>query len=235
MIIDPHSLAEDLDRLEEIEKATLRLVTQAVYDFRETAAEIFANETDLAQDIGEDITREALDVMGVSRVNQRLFGKIDYKRARYVFLPQYAIKQALFVDSKAEKNGGNVARIQTSQISMRVKQERAGLTIDEPGKLPIIISIGEDNFLTTTAFVKYRYHANRQNYLVQITVALIPNGMLQGRYNPTCQDSIWNAGPNSPQRDEDFRTRLAFSKLMERARWRVQHIPPAPEQYIWQE
>jgi hypothetical protein len=235
MIIDPHSLIDDLDRLEEIEKATLRLVTQAIYDFRSTAAEIFANESDLAQDIGEDITREALDVMGVSRVNQRLFGKIDYKRARYVFLPEYAIKQALFVDSKAEKNGAGVARIQTSQISMRVRQERAGQDIDEAGKLPQIISIGEERFLTTTAFVKYRYKANGQNELVHITVAMIPNGMLQSRYNPSCQDSIWNAGPNSPQRGEEFRTRLSFKKLIGKARWRVQHILPAPAEYNWQE
>jgi len=235
MVIDPHSLIDNLDRLEEIEKATLRLVAQAVFDFRATAAEIFSNESDLAQDIGEDITREALDVMGVSRVNQRLFGKIDYKRACYVFLPQYAIKQALFVDSKAEKNGVGVARIQTSQISMRIRQKRAGQNVDEQGKLPKIISINEDHFLTTTAFVKYKYNANGHNQLVHTTVALIPNGMLQERYNPTYQDTIWNAGPNSPQRGEDFRTRLSFEKLMRKARWRVQQIPPAPEEYIWQE
>lgn len=37
----------------------MRLVTQAVYDFRETAAYIFANERDKVADIGEDITRTA--------------------------------------------------------------------------------------------------------------------------------------------------------------------------------
>jgi len=54
-------LENDLDRLEEIERASMRLVTQAIYDFRKTAAEIFEKERDLVQDIGEDITREALD------------------------------------------------------------------------------------------------------------------------------------------------------------------------------
>ncbi len=34
MTLDPRSLIEDLDILEQIEKATLRMVTQAIYDFR---------------------------------------------------------------------------------------------------------------------------------------------------------------------------------------------------------
>src|SRR5206468_7444974 len=102
----------------EIENASLRLVVQAIHDFRQTAAEIFTSEIDKAQDKAEDITREALDVMGVSRIPTRLFGKIDYKRSRYVFHPEYALKQALLVDSKAEKVGV-VARIQVAQTSMR--------------------------------------------------------------------------------------------------------------------
>jgi len=85
MLIDPYSLKNDLDRLESIELATTRLVTQSLLDFRDEAKEIFRKEKDLAQDIAEDITREALDRMGMSKINVRLFGKIDYKRARYVF------------------------------------------------------------------------------------------------------------------------------------------------------
>ncbi len=106
MVIDPYSLQDNLDRLEEIEKASLRLVVQALYDYRQVAAEIFQREADLVADIGEDITREALDRLGMARIDQRLFGKIDYKRARYLFHPEYAVKQALFVDSKAEKSSG---------------------------------------------------------------------------------------------------------------------------------
>lgn len=96
MFVNPRTLQEDVDTLEEIEKASARLVTQAIVDFRETASELFANERDLPQDFGEDITRETLDEMGVSRIRQRLYGKIDYKRARYVFHPDYAVRQALF-------------------------------------------------------------------------------------------------------------------------------------------
>ncbi|MFZ5453115.1 MAG: hypothetical protein ACOZF2_14755 [Thermodesulfobacteriota bacterium] len=61
MFLDPESLSTDLERLEGIEKGSMRLVAQALYDFRDTALEIFHREPDLAQDIGEDITREALD------------------------------------------------------------------------------------------------------------------------------------------------------------------------------
>ncbi len=102
MLIDPHSLETNLGRIEEIEKASMRLVVQALLDFRRTAAEIFTSEIDKVEDKAEDITREALDAMGVSRVPTRLFGKIDYKRARYIFHPEHALKQALLVDTYKE-------------------------------------------------------------------------------------------------------------------------------------
>jgi hypothetical protein len=34
-----------------------------------------------------------------------VYGNVDYKRARYIILPEEIIRQALFVDSKAEKEG----------------------------------------------------------------------------------------------------------------------------------
>src|SRR5207248_7228974 len=125
---------------EEIEKASMRLVTQALFDFRETAARIFENERDLVADIGEDITREALDRIGVSKIDERLYGKIDYKRARYVFHPEYAIKQALFVDSKAEKiSGRDTATLQTAQTSLRIRHMRQFVATDEIGTLPTLL------------------------------------------------------------------------------------------------
>jgi len=84
MLLDPDSLRTNPACLESIEKGSIRLVTQALCDFREVAADIFRRERDLAQDIAEDITREALDRIGVSKIDTRLFGKMDYKRARYV-------------------------------------------------------------------------------------------------------------------------------------------------------
>ncbi len=236
MFIEPDNLENDLARLEEIEKASLRLVTQAVYDFRGTGALIFENEKDLAQDIGEDITREALDRMGVSRIDERLFGKIDYKRARYVFHPEYAVRQALFVDSKAEDIAGqDTATLQMAQTSLRIRQIRGGQIVDEEGKLPRVIKINAAKYLTTTIFVKYNYRslAGSEGRLSSIIVAALPNGILQESYNPSAADTIWLAGRNAPKRSEPFRVRLDFRRLKQKKNWRVQTIPMFPQHWTW--
>ena len=148
MFIEPNSLVQNLDRLEGIEKGSLRLVAQAISDFRKDATDIFRNEKDLAADIGEDITREALDRVGVSKIHERLFGKIDYKRARYVFNNEYAIRQALFVDSKAEKNDGrDTATLQTAQTSLRIRHPRGGQDVDEAGKLLKVFETAKGKYL----------------------------------------------------------------------------------------
>ncbi len=234
MLINPNTLRDDLERLEAIEKASLRLVVQAVYDFRETAEEIFKFESDLVADIGEDLTREALDKLGVSKIDQRLFGKIDYKKARYLFQPDFAIKQALFVDSKAEKvSGRGTATLQTSQLSLIVRQFRANEQIEVQGKLPCII---DNSFITTTIFVKYNYdEVEGKNILNDITIAALPNGFLQDIYNPTAHDTIFIAGRNAPSRGEEFRVRLSFNRLKEKAKWRVQNIKLHPNEFHWDE
>lgn len=237
MLIDPNELADDLGRLEEIEKASLRLVVQAVYEYREAAAEIFRMEGDLVADIGEDVTREALDRLGMSKIDQRLFGKVDYKRARYLFHPEYTIKQALFVDSKAEKvSGKGSATLQTSQLSLTVRQVRAGQEISEPGKLPSVLLLKGEPYITTTLFVKYNYDDDDTGHqLKHITVAALPNGMLQEKYNPAADDTIWLAGRNAPTLGEEFRVRLSFARLKYKASWRVQRIPVSPLPFQWDE
>jgi hypothetical protein len=232
---DPEALAGNLDLLEGIEKGSLRLVAQAIYDFRDTAIEIFRREKDLAADIGEDITREALDRMGVSRIDVRLFGKIDYKRARYVFNRDYAVRQALFVDSKAEEvTGQATATLQTAQVSMRMRHVRTGLEVDEAGKLPTVIGEEGKRLLTTTIFVKYSYEVlAAENRLRRVTVAGLPNGMLQDRYNPTAHDTIWRTGRNAPTLGEPFRVRLVFDLLKAKRSWRVQRIPMPPDPFVW--
>ncbi len=237
MLLDPHELLYDLNRLEEIEKSSLRLVVQAIFEYREVAAEIFKEEGDLVADIGENVTREALDRLGMSRIDQRLFGKVDYKRARYLFHPEYAVKQALFVDSKAEKVAGQTtATLQTSQFSMLVRQIRAGQQIEVSGKLPSILILRGEPYITTTLFVKYNYdEENGAHALKTVTIAAVPNGFLQERYNPTPNDTIWMAGRDSPQRGEEFRVRLSFARLKQKARWRVQQISMPPASFSWAE
>lgn len=235
MLIKPQELNQNLDRLEEIEKVSLRLVTQAIYDYRTTAQEIFCEESDLVADIGEDITREALERLGMPKIDQRLFGKVDYKRACYLFHPDYALKQALFIDSKAEKvSGQGTATLQTSQLTMMVKQVRFGKDIEVPGKLPTILSLKGESYLTTILFVKYSYQEQDDgNVLKSITVAAVPNGMLQDRYNPNTQDTFWIAGRNAPTLGEEFRVRLSFHRLKKKANWRVQKIPMPPDEFFW--
>ncbi|MBM3150609.1 MAG: type II restriction endonuclease [Chloroflexi bacterium] len=236
MLINPQELSHNPDRLEEIEKVSLRLVTQAIYDYRVAAQEIFQEESDLVADIGEDITREAIDSLGMSKIEQRLFGKVDYKRACYLFHPDYAVKQALFVDSKAEKvSGQGTATLQTSQFSMIVKQVRFGKEVEVQGKIPTIIRLKGVSYLTTTLFVKYNYEEkNGINILHIITVAAVPNGMLQEQYNPNAQDTIWIAGRNAPTLGEEFRVRLSFHRLKEKAKWRVQRISLLPDEFHWE-
>lgn len=219
--------ADNLTLLEDIEKTTLRLVFQALADYRAQILEIFQMEEDAPMDIAEDMTREALDGMGAARMPARLFGKVDYKRAQYVFLPDHSIKQALFVDSKAERTEGrNTATLQMSQMSMRVRQYRRGAPTDIAGTLPLQVERGGETFLTTTIFVKYNYReTSEERFLEDIIVACLPNGRLQEQYNPNAEDTIWLAGRNAPSLGEDFRVRLSFARLAEKARWRVQTVP----------
>jgi hypothetical protein len=227
-IIDPADLAGQLDRLEQIEKASLRFVVQALYDYRAIAHDVFVQESDAVADIGEDITREALDRVGMSRIDQRLFGKVDYKRATYLFQPESAVKQALFVDSKAEKAGKTVMRLQVGQTSLRIRQIRQGERLDVPGTIPTILEIKNQRFITTTMVVKYNYVGGlageeadnngegNENAAApegagaavpvvgavkdpeSITIVALPNGFLQEKYNPNADDGIWNVGPNAP-------------------------------------
>jgi hypothetical protein len=234
MFLDPNTLSANPSLIEAIEKGSTRFVAQAIELFRAEAIDIFAHESDLQADIGEDITAEALDSLGMSRMAQRVFGKMDYKRARYIFEPDYAVQQVLLVDSKAEKTAG-VARLQTSQTSMRIRQVRQGQELDVPGTVPRVATLKNVPFITTTIFVKYVYNTEQgANALKKIVVACVPNGFLQDIYNPTAADTIWVGGPNAPTRGEAFRTRLSLARLKKKANWRVQSIsidPAAP--FVW--
>ena len=189
---------------------------QALFDYRQDAKYIFENETAEVADIAEDIIREALDRMGVSKIDQRLFGKVDYKRAKYLFLPDFAVRQALFVDSKAEKfSGQGTATLQITLLSMYVRQIRNKIIYNEKGRLPTIFKIGDNAFLTTTFFVKYNYlETAGTKTLNSITLAALPSGLLQARYNPTELDTIFTAGRNAPTLGEDFRVRLKVKSTL---------------------
>lgn len=236
MFLDPDKLKDDPERLEGIEKGTVRFVFQAMASFRDSARDIFRDESDQEGDIGEDITREALERVGVSKIEERLFGKVDYKRARYIFHNDFAIRQALFVDSKAEKKDLKTATIQTTQTSMRIRHVRAGREVNEKGSLPTVLHTASGLVcLVSTVFVKYNYSlADGKNRLEKIMVIGLPNGMLEDFYNPTHEDTIWRAGRNAESRGEAFRVRLVFDKLKAKQKWRVQEIPMIGD-FSWDE
>ena len=213
------------DALEHLEQTAMAMVVQALTDYRRQAVTIFREETDLPQDIAEDITREALELMGVSGLNERLYGKVDYKKAVYLFLPS-AYPVALMLDSKAERrNGDRTATIQMSQTSMRVRMRRAGVDMDEPGGLEQVISRGGRDLYVITVIAKYVYdEVPSGQSLRRLIVSCIPNGLLQDRYNPNAADGIWLAGRNAPTLGEDFRVRLSYRHLHAKAPWRVQEI-----------
>lgn len=215
-----------LDELEQVERTALEMVVQALMDYREQAATIFREETDLPQDIAEDVTREAIEAMGMPGIDHRLYGKVDFKKAIYVFLPK-ARSVALMLDAKAEKtNGDRTATIQMSQTSMRVMMKRSGRVVDEPGLLGWTISRGGRDFHVVTIIAKYVYDEHLHSHrLLRVVVACIPNGRLQERYNPSATETIWSAGRNAPTRGEDFRVRLNYARLREKAAWRVREIP----------
>ena len=181
-----------------------------------------------------------MDRMGTSIIPARLFGRIDYKRARYVFHPEYSVRQALFIDSKAEQvAGARTVTIQTSQTSLRIRQMRSGQPIDVPGTLPRILQLQGVDYLVTTVFVKYNYMDSEnksEKALQNVSVTCLPNGMLQEQYNPTHERTIWLAGRNAPSRGEAFRVRISLTRLKELANWRVQNIGLVPEdEFSWDE
>jgi hypothetical protein len=217
--------ALSLNEIEGIEKLTLRWLFQAVIDFGMEAHEIFLRSPDDVKDVAEDVTRELLDRLPGFNVQQRIFGTVDYKRARYIITSEQITRQALFVDSKAEKTG-RTATIQMSQTSMSVRQRRSRLVVDEKGFLPEISEYSGEEYLTTTALVHYKYldQEGTGHLLDEVTLAAVPNGKLQDRYNPNVDDNIWLAGRNAPTLGEDFRVRLSFERLKLRKGWRVQRI-----------
>lgn len=222
----------EFDDLERLEHTTLLMVVQALIDYSTDAETIFREETDQPQDIAEDITREAISSMGLPGIRERLYGKVDVKKAIYVFLPEPQ-PVALMLDAKAEKTNGNrTATIQMSQTSMTVMMKRSGKVINEPGKLDQAIHRGNRNYYVVTIIAKYIYQEVRDSRsLDKIIIACIPNGILQNRYNSNPDDTIWLAGRDAPTLGEDFRVRLSFRRLQEKAEWRVQDIPIPAKNY----
>lgn len=217
---------EDVER---IERTSLRSLFLATRDFANDAWEFFRQSEDDPKDIAEDITRELLDRLGGYSITQRIFGNVDYRKARYVILSDLAVRQAFMVDSKAEKNNSS-ATLQMSQVSLTVRQQRSGGITDVLGNLPPVAEYNGSSYLTTVLLSHYHYNAqvgndgkDRPPYTLKgITLVAVPNGKLQNIYNPDHEDTIFIAGRNAPSLGESFRVRLSFPRLETKTPWRVQ-------------
>lgn len=167
--------------------------------------------------------REAVEAMGLPGFQERLYGKVDYKRAIYVFVPE-AQPVAMMLDAKAEKED-NSATIQMSQTSMKVQFVGTRGAVDERGKLSQTIERDGRTLHVVSVIAKYVYQELPHGFnLRKIIAACIPNGQLQSIYNPSPQETIWRAGRHAPSRGEEFRVRLSFPKLQDKASWRVRHL-----------
>lgn len=217
--------------IEDVEKAATHLVIRAMKDFIRQAIDIFSQESDLPQDVAEDCTTEALQSLSASILKHRLFGKIDYKKAIWLFFPDGEKAVALFVDSKAEKpEGSGTATIQMTQTSMEVRMIRSGSVVCEKGQLPTTIQTEQGEMQVVTIFVKYVYadrHVANGYDLQKIIVFCLPSGGLQNSYNPNETTGFWRAGRNAPSRGEDFRVRVSLKDLKNAAEWRVTEISPS--------
>lgn len=222
-LVNPSSLSQA--QIEEVEKLTARWLFHALLDFGTEAHRIFVNSPDEVRDIAEDITRAALSRLPGYNLSERVYGTVDFKRSRYAILSEYAIRQALFVDSKAEK-AKTSATIQMSQTSMEVRQIRSGEKVRQQSNLMHeIFTLSGLEYLSTTAVIHYNYEeVGQHRHLREARVVSIPNGLLQNRYNPNEEDGFWGAGRNAPSLGEKFRVRVNFERLKERARWRVQEL-----------
>lgn len=216
-----------LDELENIERVALEMVVQALTDYKREAVAVFRREADLAQDIAEDLTREAIQEMGLPGFRHRLFGKVDFKKAVYVFSPE-AHPVALMVDSKAEKTGQGLnpnPTIQMSQTSLAVEMRRMNKDVRVAGLLPKTISVNRLPIPVISIFAIYWYkERNGKRRLHDLEAVCLPNGKLQRRYNPHCSDGIWAAGRDAPTRGEKFRVRINREKLRNKADWRVKQV-----------
>ncbi len=232
MIADIDARHLSLDQIEEIEKLSLRLVFQALVWFAPQAWDFFDRSPDDPQDVAEDVTREALSSFGGFVLRERLFGTIDFKQARWLPMPYGLVPQAMMVDSKAKKvNEQNRLDLQMSQVSMTVYLESKDRPI-----LPLLRPTMEFRFengqtkqaLTTVITAHYSYDDKAKGqvgkWLRKLTLCAVPNGLLQERYSPNRQRTVFGVGKHSSGRGEEPRVRVYYETVRQFAHWRVQEI-----------
>jgi hypothetical protein len=227
-----------LSQIEQLEKATLRVIVQALQEYSREAKQIFdfteaESETEVIV-LAEDILRYALEVAELYPINKRYAGFIDYKRVRWFPTPFGLIPQALLVDAKASTEN-NRDTLQRSQLPMdaEFQDNKGNIHTLSAGVLPHL-SIDFNGGVTlgaiSTSILVHFYYENRSTRpgsfreLKSIFVLALPHARLKPKYNPNPLKTFFGQGKHSPARGEAARIRVYFNRFREMCPWRFQSL-----------
>lgn len=236
-MLQDYQLLSD-EQIEQIEKATLRTVVQALQEYSREAKQLF-DTTYAPSDnevivLAEDILQYALEVAECYPINRRFAGFIDYKRVRWLPTHFGLFPQTLLVDAKASTEN-NRDTLQQSQLPMdadfmntagKVHRLEAGV----PPHLRIVCECGDELLaLSTSVFVHFFYDKISQadgkyRDLRSIFVLGLPHARLKSKYNPSPDVTFFGQGKHSPARGEVPRIRVYFSRLRQMCPWRLQEL-----------
>lgn len=240
-------------QIEQLEKATLRVIVQALQEYSWEAKQIFdsteaESETEVIV-LAEDILQYALEVAELYPINKRYAGFIDYKRVRWFPTPFGLIPQALLVDAKASTEN-NRDTLQRSQLPMDAEfQDSSGKVHTlSAGVLPHL-DIAFDGGVTlgaiSTSILVHFYYENKAlrpgsfRDLKSIFVLALPHARLKPKYNPNPLQTFFGQGKHSPARGEAARIRVYFNRFREMCPWRFQNLSyGAPDAYtaaVWRD
>jgi hypothetical protein len=237
-----------VDFIEQLERQTLRQLTQSIQELSWYFKEMFdttpvpygVSRTAHLARLTEHLVRRAVDRAAIQPLDDYYEGDFDSRRVRWC--PTYlgTVAQDLRVDAKAESERSRV-RPSASQFSLKAEIEvtspQTGLTrtvvqdrivvphIALPTQLGITGAPPADGSesvaaITTVVFVALFYKPS----LRSIILVASPHAELQGRYNPdSAANYIWAAGP-AP--DDPRVTRINLKKLRANpfSSWRVQEL-----------
>lgn len=225
-------------QVEQLEKATLRVILQALQEYSLEAKQIFdRTEADSETEVivlAEDILQYALEVAELYPINKRYAGFIDYKRVRWFPTPFGLIPQALLVDAKASTEN-NRDTLQKSQLPMDAEfmDSKGDVHKLSAGVLPHLdIQFDEGVIIgaISTSILVHFYYENKSELqgcyreLKSIYVLALPHALLKSKYNPNPQKTFFGQGKHSPARGEAARIRVYFSRFREMCPWRFQEL-----------
>lgn len=225
------------DQIEQIEKASLRAVTQAVQEYSREAKEIFDNTYAPSDNevivLAEDLVQYALEVAEFYPINRRYAGFIDYKRVRWMAMPFGLVPQAFLVDAKASTENTRDT-LQRSQLPMDADFESNGTQYKmQAGVVPHLEIPVFNGFplkaIATSIFIHFYYlklgqDAEPYRNLRSIFALCLPHARLKSTYNPSAAVTFFGQGKHSPARSEDPRIRVYFTKLRRMMPWRLQEL-----------